>query len=261
MSAKHTLSFTPAVILYPLLIVLTMWLVFWLEIRFHLDFNYLGVRPHKIEGLRGVLFSPFIHSNLEHLFNNSMPMLVLTTSLFYFYQNSKWRILIIGALLTGVFTWLIGRPANHIGMSGVIYMLTAFLFFKGIFSKQYQLTALAFVVVFLYGSLIWYAFPGVDPKISWEGHLSGFFVGFGLSFLFKKPIQLKNKKYIWESPNYNPENDPFMKQFDENGNFIEMAKEHEETVVDTTLDSETKIVYYIIKNNKAHKSIEKGNDQ
>ncbi len=99
-------------------------------------------------------------------------------------------------------------------------MLTAFLFFKGVFSKQYQLTALAFVVVFLYGSLVWYAFPGGDPRISWEGHLSGFLVGFALSLLFKQnPIE--NKMYQWEQPDFNPDDDPFLRQFDDFGNFID----------------------------------------
>ncbi len=220
MQKRNPLAFTPAVILYPILFVMAMWLVFWVEIRFHLDLNHWGVLPRAVKGLRGVLFSPFIHSNLEHLFNNSIPMLVLCTSLFYFYQKDRWRILITGLLLTGVLTWLIGRPAYHIGMSGVIYMLTAFLFFKGVFSKQYQLTALAFVVVFLYGSLVWYAFPGGDPRISWEGHLSGFLVGFALSLLFKQnPIE--NKMYQWEQPDFNPDDDPFLRQFDDFGNFID----------------------------------------
>ena len=71
----------------------------------------------------------------------------------------------------------------HIGASGIIYMLTAFLMFKGIFSKQYQLTALSFAVIFLYGGFIWYVFP-TDPKISWEGHLSGFLVGIFICYNF-----------------------------------------------------------------------------
>ncbi len=71
--------------------------------------------------------------------------------------------------------------------------------------------------------MLWYVFP-VNPEISWEGHLSGFFVGIVFAFLFKEnPIE--NKKYEWEKEDYNPENDPFLKQFDENGNFVELPKE------------------------------------
>ena len=129
-------------------------------------------------------------------------------------------------LLTGFLTWLIGRPALHLGASGVIYMLTAFLLFKGIFSKQYQLIALSLVVVFLYGGFLWYVFP-IDPKISWEGHLSGLIVGFVFSILFRKnPIE--NTKYEWEHEDYLPEEDEFLKHFDDDGNFIETPPENEE---------------------------------
>ncbi len=227
MSKNKALFFSTEVIAYPLLFVMLMWLVFWVETRFNWNFNYLGILPQKWEGLRGILFSPFIHSSLKHLFNNSVPMLVLTTALFYFYRSIRWKVLLYGFIITGLLTWLIGRPALHIGASGIVYMLAAFLCFKGIFSKQYQLTALAFVVVFLYGSLLWYVFP-IDPKISWEGHLSGFIVGIVFAFIFRSnPIE--NKKYEWEKEDYNPEEDPFLKHFDEDGNFIESLPETEET--------------------------------
>lgn len=249
MQKQNPLLFTPSVLVYPLLFVLTMWLVFWVEIRFLQDFNTWGVFPRRIEGLRGVLFSPFIHSDLEHLFNNTVPMLVLSTALFYFYQKNKWNILLLGFIGTGLLTWVIARPAYHIGMSGIIYMLTAFLFFKGVFSKQYQLTAVALVVIFLYGGLVWYVFPGNDPRISWEGHLSGFLVGFVLSLLFKyNPVE--NKKYKWEEPNFNPDDDPFLRQFDDFGNFIDPIPPQDIKEIEPVSNPEnfgTKKVYYIYK--------------
>ena len=223
MSIKKELHFSTDVIIYPLLFLLIIVGVFWLESRFNLNFNYLGIYPREIKGLQGILFGPFIHGDVKHLFNNSIPLIVLSTALFYFYRNIRWKVLIFGLLLTGLLTWVIGRPSLHIGASGVIYMLTAFLMFKGIFSKQYQLTALSFMVIFLYGSFIWYIFP-TDPKISWEGHLSGFLVGILFAVIFKKnPIT--NKKYVWEKEDYKPEEDLFLQHFDEDGNFIGKPKE------------------------------------
>jgi len=223
MPNKKDLHFSTDVLIYPLLFLLLIVGVFWVESRFNLSFNYLGIFPREIGGLKGILFGPFIHGDVKHLFNNSIPLLVLTTALFYFYRRIRWKVLLFGLLLTGLFTWIIGRPSLHIGASGVIYMLTAFLMFKGILSKQYQLTALSFMVIFLYGGFIWYIFP-TDPKISWEGHLSGFIVGVLFSFIFKKnPIE--NKKYEWEKENYNPEEDVFLQHFDENGNFVESTPE------------------------------------
>ncbi|MFT4696996.1 MAG: membrane associated rhomboid family serine protease [Flavobacteriaceae bacterium] len=245
MKSKNELQFSTKDLMYPLLFLLMIVFVFWLESRFNLNFNRFGIYPRKIEGLRGILFGPFIHGDSSHLFNNSIPLVVLSTALFYFYKNIRWKVLFLGILLTGILTWIIGRPSLHIGASGVIYMLTAFLMFKGIFSKQYQLTALSFIVIFLYGGFIWYLFP-IDPKISWEGHLSGFLVGFVFALVFKNPPLLENKKYAWEQEDFNPEEDPFLQQFDEDGNFIEKPKEI--TEVD---DSPPFTIRYIIKKDKS----------
>ncbi len=244
MQAKKPLQFSTDVILYPLLFVFLIWAVFWVEMRFNLRFTTWGIYPQKIEGLRGVLFAPFIHGSLKHIFNNSIPLLILSAALFYFYREARWKVLIIGTLLTGLLTWAFARPALHIGASGVVYMLAAFLFFKGIFSKQYQLTALSFVVVFLYGSLLWYLFP-IDPKISWEGHLSGFIIGILFAFLIKKnPVE--NKKYDWERADYNPDEDEFLQHFDEDGNFIEKLPEEE--LLENNTDSEVPVrINYIFK--------------
>ena len=241
MTKKDNLYFSNDVLLFPLLFLLAIVVVFWIESRFNINLNYLGIYPRKIEGLRGILFSPFIHGDVKHLFNNAIPLLVLTSALFYFYRRIRWKVLIYGLLLTGLFTWIIGRSNIHIGASGVIYMLTAFLMFRGILSKHYQLTALSFSVIFLYGGFIWYIFP-TDPKISWEGHLSGFIVGIIFALIFNKQT-LPVKKYIWEKEDYNPDNDPFMKNFDKDGNFIETISETE--VIEPQIESTS--IKYIFK--------------
>lgn len=215
-------TFTTGTIGYPILFVLIIWLVYWFEIRFSVILNSYGVYPRTIEGLKGILFSPFIHGSVKHLFNNSIPLLALSTALFYFYRKDSWRVLIFGLLLSGFFTWLIGRPSYHIGASGVVYMLVSFLFFKGVFSSYYRLIALSLIIVFLYGGLLWYVFP-IEKGISWEGHLSGLFVGFLFAFFFKAKIE-KPKLYNWEQDDYKEEDDAFMKHFDENGNFVPTPK-------------------------------------
>ena len=211
-------------ILYPLLFVLVMWFVYWFELRFGVDFTSWGVRPRTSLGLRGILFSPFIHSSLKHLWHNTVPMLVLSTSLFYFYRKISWRVLLWAVILSGVGTWLIGRSSFHIGMSGVIYALASFLFFKGIRAKHFRLIALSLLVVFLYGSLVWGTLP-LDQKISWEGHLSGFVAGMVLGvFCFRESVPQK-PQFIWEKEEYQEDSDPFMRQFDEQGIFFELPKE------------------------------------
>ncbi len=209
-------------LLYPLAMVLCLWLVYWTEMRWDTDYSHWGIRPQSIKGLRGILFSPFIHGDGYHLLHNTLPILVLSTALFYFYDAISLKILFYGTLLTGLLTWAIGRESYHIGVSGVIYMLFGFLSIKGLISKHFRLLALSFFVIFIYGSMIWYVTP-IDYKISWEGHLSGLITGIAFAFTFRTHIPEK-PKYIWETPHFKEENDEFMKCFDENGNFISTSE-------------------------------------
>jgi membrane associated rhomboid family serine protease len=223
MNSQDQFRFSTGVIGYPIAFVLLLWIVFWMEIRFGFRWNDFGVYPRTFSGLRGVLFSPFIHGSVQHLYHNSTPLLVLSMALFYFYRAIAWPIILYGILASGTLTWMIGSSAYHIGASGLIYVLMSFLLFKGIFSKHYRLTALSLVVVFLYGSMLWYVFP-IKENMSWEGHLSGLIVGFIFALGFKKEIA-KPFKYAWEDQNYNDADDPFLQQFDADGNFIETLEE------------------------------------
>lgn len=226
MSEQQYFKFSNQVVIVPLLAILSIWTIFLMELRFHINLNEYGVYPRTFSGLKGIFFSPFIHGSVEHLYNNTIPLAVLTASLFFFYRKIALRVLFWGIFLSGLLTWLIGRPSFHIGASGVIYVLASFIFFKGIFSKYYRLVALSLIVVFIYGSLLWYIFP-IKDGISWEGHLGGFITGLLLAIFVKAEIPLP-KKFDWEKEDYNEEEDEFLQQFDENGNFVEKKESRDD---------------------------------
>ena len=225
MSKNQHFKYSNSVIVYPLMILFAIWLVFWYQVRIDSGIKNFGIRPQKLEGLVGIVTSPFLHGDISHIYNNSIPLLVLTVALFYFYNRIAWKVLGFGVLFSGLLTWIIASSGNHIGISGLIYVLVSFMFFKGIFAKHYRLIALSLVVIFLYGSMIWYVFP-IKSGMSWEGHLSGLITGLIFALIFRKQVA-KPKRYVWEQPNYNEEDDPFMRHFDEDGNFIEFEKEEE----------------------------------
>ena len=225
MAEYSQFRYTPAVILVPMIMVLIMWTVFYIEVRFGVNLNEFGVYPRTVSGLKGILFSPFIHGSVRHLYNNTFPVIILLASLFYFYRDVSFKVLLWGIVLSGLITWIIGRPSNHIGASGLIYVLASFIFFKGINTKHYRLVALSLAVVFIYGGLLWYIFP-LKEEISWEGHLGGFLSGFLLAFVLKARVPV-SRKYAWEADDYDESSDEFMRQFDEDGNFIETIKEEE----------------------------------
>ncbi|MFT7396320.1 MAG: membrane associated rhomboid family serine protease [Flavobacterium sp.] len=252
-------KFTSSVVGVPLFFVLFLWFVYWLEIRFDFDFDENGIFPRTFSGLQGVFFSPFIHSDLNHLYNNSMPLLVLLAALQFFYAKQAYAVIAIGILFSGILTWLIGRSSYHIGASGLVYVLVSFIFVKGILTRYYRLVALSLAVIMLYGGILWYAFPKVDDTISWEGHLAGLISGVALSLLYKTPEYKTPTKYDWEKPDFDPVEDKFMQRFDENGNFVNLIENEEVGVpieIQAYFTSESKIAYSIVANNEEEPNAE-----
>jgi membrane associated rhomboid family serine protease len=173
-------------ILIPSIFIILMWLVKFVEYIFGADFSGFGIYPLTMKGLPGIIFSPFIHADINHLFSNSLPLFFLATALFYFYSEIALKIFTATFFLTGMLVWVAGREAWHIGASGLVYGLASFLFFSGIIRRYYRLIALSLLVVFLYGSMIWGLFPGIYQNISWESHMLGFFSGIMLAVWYRK---------------------------------------------------------------------------
>lgn len=216
-----------AVFLVPFLSLLAIWLVYFLNWKYFLQLNEYGIYPRSISGLRGVVFSPFLHGDISHIINNSIALLVLLPLLVFFYKDRYIKVLLLGLLFSGLGTWLIGRPSFHIGASGLVYVLTSFIFFSGIRAKYYRLMAVSFIVVVIYGSSVWYMFPDIKEGVSWEGHLAGFLIGTFLAFGFEKQNYEPYYKYDWQRPDFDPSKDAFMMHFDENGQFNPKPKEEE----------------------------------
>lgn len=242
MSEMGHFKFSNKILGIPLMAMILIWVVYWVELVIGVNFNEMGVKPRTLLGLRGVVLSPFIHGSLEHLYNNTIPLGILLSALWYFYRDVAWKVLVYGILLSGLITWLIGRTSYHIGASGFIYVLASFIFFKGIFSSHFRLVALSLIVVFIYGSMLWYIFP-VKDGMSWEGHLAGFLTGLFLAKVVKASLP-PTKKYEWEKEDFKEEDDLFLKHFDENGNFRELPSE-EKLIEDDELS-----INYIYKENR-----------
>jgi membrane associated rhomboid family serine protease len=230
-------------VIVPLALVLAMWTGFLAQLEFNIDYDW-GVRPHQWKGLIGILTSPFLHGDIEHLYSNTLPILILSFTLFYFYRHIAFKVLLTGWLISGLFTWLVGQEGSaHIGASGIVYVLSSFIFFKGLWSKNYRLIAVSLIIIFVYGGLIWGIFPGKEG-ISWEGHLGGAVAGISLAFFFKNESRSQpEKKFIWEKPDYDENQDPFMQHFDQNGNFVPYSEWEAEEEKEA---SETQVVYHLV---------------
>ena len=174
---------------FPVLFIILLWLLFIVEKTWGFEWVRWGIYPGKISGLWGIFTSPLVHADAKHLFSNSVPLLVLSWCLFYFYRDLGYGVFPVLWILSGFFTWVFGRDSWHIGASGLTYSLSFFLFFSGIFRRYIPLMAVSMIVVFLYGSTVWNMFPVaelVDPSVSWEGHLAGAISGLLCAIVFRK---------------------------------------------------------------------------
>jgi membrane associated rhomboid family serine protease len=195
-------------IMLPLWLIGIIWAVQIYQSATGIDLGIYGVYPRKVFGLRGILFSPLIHSGWPHLLSNTPPMLFLSAMVLFFYRRVAFSSFFTIYLLTGLAVWLFARDnAFHIGASGVIYGLVAFVFWNGIFRRNLKSIVLALIVVFYYGGMFVGIVPGQESNISWESHLMGGIVGILTSFWFKNQIEKDENKpvYSWEREEATPD--------------------------------------------------------
>ncbi len=183
----------------PFLFVFLLWVIKTFEVLTETDLAFLGVYPLKWQGMIGIVTSPLIHADFAHLISNSIPLLILGGSLFYFYKDIAFRVVALIYVVTGIWTWVFAREAYHIGASGLVYGLASFLFISGLVRRNNSLMALALIIAFLYGSMVWGVFPEFFPEknISWESHLMGIIAGAVLAVYYRKEGPQK-KIYEWE---------------------------------------------------------------
>lgn len=185
-----------ASLIVPLSLLFVIWSIKAVEVLKNLNFYTLGIRPLTWGGLLGIVTSPFIHGDWQHLMANSLPLFFLSWGLFYFYRKIAWGSLTLITIITGLWVWVFGRDSYHIGASGIIYGLASFLFVSGWLRREMKLAAVSMLIIFLYGGMVWGIFP-MEDRISWESHLMGMIAGVVVAFFYKNKGP-QPPKYSWE---------------------------------------------------------------
>lgn len=136
-----------------------------------------GILPRSIIGVPGIIMSPFIHGDFNHLFMNSMffiamgSMLILHGKL-VFYSASLSIMIISGCLV-----WFFGRYAFHLGASSLIMGYWSFLLTKAYFQPNLLDIISAGVGMYYCGIHLTASLLARGPDVSEEGHISGFIAG------------------------------------------------------------------------------------
>lgn len=167
-----------------------LWAVFLLNAIIPIVFPYMdisryGIHPRHINSLFGIVSTIFLHGSLSHIISNTLPLLLAITALFGNYPKMAKRVFFYSILLTGILVWSFARSANHIGASGLLYCLLAYIFVSGFIRKDILSIGLSLVIAFLYGSLIFGIIPDKE-HISWESHLFGLVSGVFLAWLYRR---------------------------------------------------------------------------
>jgi len=174
---------------WPIAFIMLLWLIHFIKVIFDLDLGDWGIYPLHTEGLPGIITAPLIHADFKHLLSNSVPLLGMLAIMVLFYPTVALRSFMLIYFLTGLSVWLFGRNVFHIGASGVVYGLVAFVFWSGIFRRSLKSIILALIIVILYTPM----FAGILPNqegISWESHLLGAIMGVFTSFYYKKELEV-----------------------------------------------------------------------
>ncbi|HEU0201302.1 MAG TPA: rhomboid family intramembrane serine protease [Burkholderiaceae bacterium] len=177
--------------------VALIWLVHLMHWALDLDAAPFGVRPRQLVGLVGIFVAPLAHGDFEHLIANTLPLLVLGTAMLFLYPVSSLRALPLIYLGPGVAVWLFGRDSIHVGASGLIYGLVAYIFVAGLLRRDRRAIGASLVVAFMYASLVVGVLP-VQGGISWETHLAAALVGVLLAIALRRYDVPPRKRYSWE---------------------------------------------------------------
>ncbi len=165
-----------------------LWAIYLLDVALPGTWTTWGVIPRTAGGLLGIVASPFLHGSFGHLLSNTMPLAVLL----FLLQGSRsetWSTVAEIILASGSLLWIFGRngtpelPIVHVGASGLIYGLIAFLIVAGIREKRIASMLVAFAVAVLYGTtLLSGVLPAATGNVSWDGHLTGAIAGAAIAY-------------------------------------------------------------------------------
>lgn len=163
----------------------------------------LGVIPRWGLGLIGVVTAPFFHADATHLSSNLIALLLLLPVSAQLYP-SFWRASLAWVWLGGhSLVWLLARPGNHAGASGLVFGLTGLLIVSGLLRRERGAMTAALLALFLNQGLVWGMLP-VHRDVSWEAHVYAFVVGAVAAWVWRHDDVPPNEDSEEEAHEINP---------------------------------------------------------
>ncbi len=141
---------------------------------------YLGMRPRSLGGLIRIPTSPFAHGDFSHLLGNTLPWIVLGGLTSWGERQKFFQTTICLIVISGLGTWLIGRPGVHLGASGLVYGYMGYVVARAFYMRKPMVIFAGVIAVLLFAWMIFGLLP-TGQAVSWEGHLAGMVGGIVLA--------------------------------------------------------------------------------
>jgi membrane associated rhomboid family serine protease len=187
--------------------VAALWVIESLDLWLDLDLDRFGVRPGEWRGLTGILAAPLLHHGFAHLVANAVPLIVAGTGVLYLYPAAAPKVLPAVWLGPGIAVWLLAPHGSvHIGASGLVYGLVAYVFLGGVLRRDRRAIAASLLVSFLYGSMVWGVLP-IKAGVSWQTHLAAGLIGIAMAILLRGLDIPPRKRFQWEEEGSEPDAD------------------------------------------------------
>ena len=165
-----------------LAIVAIVWIVEAVNLFFGHGFARFGIVPRTLDGLIGIVVSPFIHTSLYHAMANTVPLLILGGLVAVDGKRRFNNVTAFVVIVGGLGVWLFARTASHAGASGLVFGYFGFLLARGWFDRRFLYVLIAVGVLLFYGGMIWGVMPHFG-RTSWEAHLFGALAGGAAAWL------------------------------------------------------------------------------
>lgn len=142
----------------------------------------LGIIPRTVRGLAGIIFAPLLHGNFNHLFFNTIPLLVLSNFLLINGTEYFIKVTIFITILSGFLIWCFGKNGLHVGASALITGYWGLLVVNIVQLGTTTAVILGIISAYYFAGIFFGIFPS-KKGVSWEGHLFGLLSGVLVAFL------------------------------------------------------------------------------